>query len=63
MFFILRSFKDLQSTQTDEDAVDLTSVTCTTVRGSLYEADILGRECRPLYWRGIYFSILYDQLY
>ena len=32
--------------------VDRTEIKLPTVRGSLYEVDLLDRECRPIYWRG-----------
>lgn len=46
-----RYFKDVQNSEQEDDGIDLTSAVCTTVRGALYEADVLDRECRPLYWR------------
>ena len=33
--------------------VDRSSIPLPTVRGSLYEVDILDRECRAIYWKGI----------
>ena len=42
--------------------VDRSSIPLPTVRGSLYEVDILDRECRAIYWKGIgnllYFSVI-----
>lgn len=45
-----RHFKSLNLDPKDDSGLDLSSIICTTVRGSLYEADLLDLECRPLFW-------------
>lgn len=42
---------ELQSPLCIPSNVDPESISFPTVKGSLYEIDILGRECRPIYWK------------